>query len=93
MRTQVQKWGDSLVIRIPNAFAAEIGLDLEQEVELTLSDGKLLLVPVMQPALTLEALLTDITPDNLHAEVDTDITPDNLHAEVDSDEPVGNEMW
>jgi antitoxin MazE len=80
MRTRVQKWGNSLAVRIPKAFADEIGLDIEQEVELTLSDGKLLLVPVMQPAMTLEALLADITPDN-------------LHAEVDSNKPVGNEMW
>ena len=80
MRTRVQKWGNSLAVRILNAFAAEIGLDFEQEVELTLSDGKLLLVPVPQPAMTLQALLADIPPDN-------------LHAEVDSNKPVGNEMW
>lgn len=80
MRTRVQKWGDSLAVCIPKAFAAKIGLDLDGEVELTLSDGKLLLVPVIQPVMTLEALLADITPDN-------------LHAEVDSNKPVGNEMW
>jgi len=80
MRTRVQKWGDSLVVRIPKAFADEIGLDLDKEVVPTLSGGKLLLASVPQSVMILETLLADITPDN-------------LHAEVDSDEPVGNEMW
>ena len=71
MRTRVQKWGNSLALRIPKAFAIEVGLQRETSVELSLSDGKLVITPVTEPKLNLKQLLAKVTKENLHHEVDT----------------------
>ena len=44
MKTRVQKWGNSLALRIPKSFADEAGLRRETSVEVSLSDGKLIAV-------------------------------------------------
>jgi antitoxin MazE len=71
MRTRVQKWGNSLALRIPKSFAAEVGLQQEASVEISLADGGLVIRPVAEPKLTLEQLLAGVTRQNLHHEVDT----------------------
>ena len=71
MRTRVQRWGNSLAVRIPKSFAAELRLDHDSEVDLTLVDGKLAVMPVQSPAFTLDELLAGVTESNLHQEVDT----------------------
>ena len=80
MRTRVQKWGNSLALRIPKSFAAEVGLEEDLPVEMSLIDGKLVVVPDVEPKLTLEQLLTRVTEDN-------------LHREVDAGPAVGSEAW
>ena len=80
MRTRVQKWGNSLALRIPKSFATEVGLQRETSIELTLADGKLVITPVANPKPTLKQLLAKVTKDNLHHEVDTGVA-------------VGNETW
>jgi len=80
MRTRVQKWGNSLAVRIPKAFAAEIGLEEDAAVELKLSDGRLLVEPAVPSQPSLESLLRRITKKNLHREVQTGPA-------------VGNELW
>jgi antitoxin MazE len=71
MRTRVQKWGNSLAIRIPRAFAAQAGIERDASVELTLEAGKLVVVPALPDVPTLDELLSGITPENLHDEVTT----------------------
>ena len=71
MRTRVQKWGNSLALRIPKPFATEIGLQRNSPVEVSLVNGRLVIVPVIEPALTLEHLLAQVTEGNLHGEVET----------------------
>jgi len=44
MLTKVQKWGNSLAVRIPSAFAKQIRLSAGSDVELRLENGKLILV-------------------------------------------------
>ncbi len=80
MKTRVQKWGNSLALRIPKSFANEVGLQKETSVEVSLADGKLIITPVTKPKLTLRQLLAKVTKENLHHEVDTGST-------------VGNETW
>lgn len=80
MHTRVQKWGNSLAVRIPKSFATEIGIDQDSEVELSLLDGTLVLVPVAPRSLTLSDLLAAITDENLHTEIPTGTV-------------VGNESW
>jgi antitoxin MazE len=70
MRTKVQQWGNSLALRIPKSFAAELGLKPEARVDLRLEDGKLWLEPVKQLVYRLEDLVEAITEENLHAEQD-----------------------
>ena len=71
MKTRIQKWGNSLAIRIPKAFATEVGLKEDSEVDVSLKSGKLVVVPVEKPGLTLKALVAKITEENVHREVDT----------------------
>jgi antitoxin MazE len=42
MKTRVQKWGNSLALRIPKAFAAKAKLCEDAPVELTFVKGTLL---------------------------------------------------
>ena len=39
MKTRVQKWGNSLAVRIPKSFAAEVGLHEDAAVELSVAKG------------------------------------------------------
>jgi antitoxin MazE len=71
MKTRVQKWGNSLALRIPKSFATEAGLDRDSSVEVSLKDGKLTIVPDTKPKFTLKQLLSQVTNENLHHEVDT----------------------
>ena len=80
MLAKVQKWGNSLAVRIPRAFASEAQLENDSLVEITLVDGQIVVTPVVAVGWTLEGLLEEITPANLHGEVDTGIA-------------AGNEAW
>lgn len=80
MKTRVQKWGNSLALRIPKSFAAEAGLHADAAVELSLVEGTLMVQPVTPQRLTLEQLLSGVTDENLPGEWDTGPT-------------VGKEVW
>ena len=69
METRVQRWGNSLAVRIPKPLADEIGLKDNSPVQLSLHDRQLVVVPVPKPVFSLEALLAQVTADNCHAEV------------------------
>jgi len=71
VKSRIQKWGNSLALRIPKSFAQEIGLDRDVPVDMSLEDGRLIVAPVTEPPMTLERLLEQITEDNIHREVDT----------------------
>jgi antitoxin MazE len=70
MQTKVQRWGNSLAVRIPKAFADDMGLSEESAIEMELADGALRLSPAA-PTYRLEDLLAEVTDENLHEEVDT----------------------
>ena len=80
MRTKVQKWGNSLALRIPKAFATDAQLENNSIVELSLVEGQIVIKPLTEPAWTLEELLSGITSENLHNAIDTG-------------DAVGNEAW
>jgi len=71
MLTHIQKWGNSLALRIPQAVAREIGLNQDSSVEISLEDGKLIVAPVVKGKVTLEKLLAQVTDENIHREVNT----------------------
>jgi len=80
MKTKVQKWGNSLALRIPKPFAAEAGLENGASVDLHLEAGKLIISPSSEAPYTLDDLLQRITPKN-------------IHGEIDLGRPVGREAW
>lgn len=71
MKTRVQKWGNSLALRIPKTFAAEAGLRENTSVNLSLREGKLIVQPLAEEPLTLEQLLRGVTDENIHGEWST----------------------
>lgn len=71
MQTRIQKWGNSLGVRIPRGLAEDLGLGVGSEVALSTRDGDLLVRPALPVRLNLDELLAEVTPDNLHASVDT----------------------
>ncbi len=79
MQARVQKWGNSLAVRIPKPFALDVGLMQNSLVSVSIIEGNLLLEPIKSTP-SLDALLAGITQDNLHQEIETGI-------------PVGNEVW
>lgn len=71
MKSRVQKWGNSLALRIPKSFAEEAGLQVHSAVELSLVKGRLVVEPIAPQPLTLEELLQGITDENLPGEWET----------------------
>jgi len=80
MKTSVQRWGNSLALRIPRAYALETCLADGSEVELSLQSGALVVQPVRRKKHSLEGLLKQVTTANRHNAVDTG-------------QPVGGEVW
>ncbi len=70
MESRIQRWGNSLAVRIPKPLAVEIGLEDNSTVELSLENGKLVVAPVAHPGPSLTELLARVTTKNLHREVD-----------------------
>ncbi len=70
MQSAIQKWGNSLAVRIPRAFAAELGLEQGGEIDLAVEDGALVLRPKRGPTYQLDDLLAQVTEENQHEEQD-----------------------
>ena len=71
MRTKIQRWGHSLALRIPQPFAIEAKLVDRTEVDLTVTNGRLVVTAARKPPRSLDDLLSRVTKRNLHGEVDT----------------------
>lgn len=80
MLTKVQKWGNSLALRIPKAFALDAQLENDSVVEVSLIDGQIVIKLIAAPTWTLEQLLSGINNNNIHHEFDTG-------------NAIGNEVW
>jgi antitoxin MazE len=70
VQAKVQRWGNSLAVRIPKPFAEEVGLEAGTIVDMRLVDEGLLVAPAPDEALSLDDLLDGVTKANIHAEVD-----------------------
>ncbi|MEW5993689.1 MAG: AbrB/MazE/SpoVT family DNA-binding domain-containing protein [Candidatus Zixiibacteriota bacterium] len=80
MRLRVQKWGNSLALRIPKPFAEEAKVKQGSVVDLSVAEGKLVAVPMKREKWSLSKLLEAVTKKN-------------LHGETDFGQPVGREVW
>ena len=70
VQTRVQKWGNSLGVRIPRGLAEEVGLGAGSEVSLSAKDGELVVKPSVPARLSLDDLLADVSEENLHSSID-----------------------
>lgn len=80
MKTVLQKWGNSLALRIPRTVAAEIAVAEGHAVDLQVSKGRIVVAPVTKKRYELADLIAGMTAKN-------------GHAEVESGKPRGRESW
>jgi antitoxin MazE len=71
MQTKIQKWGNSLGLRIPRSFAAEAQVEEGATVDLSVENGRLLVRPLRVRKYSLNGLLRKVSRRNLHGEVST----------------------
>ncbi len=80
MITKIQKWGNSLAVRIPRSVAQDTHLSSGNAVDVVVQDGRIVIAPARQPRFHLDELLKRVTPQN-------------RHSECDSGASVGREAW
>ena len=78
MHTQVQKWGNSLGIRIPKFLAQKLNLHSGSQVELDANNHHLIITKLSSE---LDMLLDQINESNCHQE------------QFEDDKNVGSESW
>lgn len=71
MKMRLEPAGTGLTLRIPRQLAEDARLKPNSLVEVTLVDGKLVVVPLGQPKYTLKELVAGITKKNRHSEIQT----------------------
>jgi len=73
MKSKIQKWGNSLAIRIPKSFAIQTEVEQDSIIDLSVIDGKIIVEPKKQkPKYNLAELLEEINEENIHSETDWD---------------------
>ena len=70
MQVTMRKWGNSIGVRIPAVILTELNLSAEKKVDVRAEAGRIIIEPIIDSQETLEQLLGQITPDNLHSEID-----------------------
>jgi antitoxin MazE len=83
MKTEFLRWGNSLALRVPSAFAKEIGASAGKRAEMTVEDGALI-VKVAAPRRRRRYRLDDLI---------VGISRESYHREIDWGGAVGNETW
>lgn len=78
MHVRVQKWGNSLAVRIPKPLAEDAEVKEGTVLNLALSDGKVVETPVRRGKLSLTQLLAKVNR--------------NLHTEVELGSPIGRPL-
>ncbi|PSO49498.1 MAG: AbrB/MazE/SpoVT family DNA-binding domain-containing protein [Cyanobacteria bacterium SW_9_44_58] len=81
MTTSIQKWGNSLAVRIPRAIAKQANLEEGANVSFSISEeGFVVLIPQRKKQYTLDELLEGVTPEH-------------FEGEMDWGDSVGEEIW
>jgi len=80
MRARIQKWGNSLAVRIPKSYARDVQIEWDSVVDIALVNGKIIIQPVKEAPLSLDDLLASVTDEN-------------IHEEIDMGPPAGAEVW
>ena len=80
MITKIQKWGNSLAVRIPRSVAQDTNLTSGNPVDVAVQDGQIVIAPARRTRFHLNDLLKGVTAQN-------------RHLESDSGAAVGREAW
>lgn len=78
MLSSLQKWGNSLALRIPKPMAESLGVGPGSQVKIHAEVGRIVITPMARYSL---------------AELLDKVTAENIHGETDSSGPVGGEVW
>jgi len=68
MEARIQRWGNSLAIRLPAAILKQAELDQDARVNISVDGSRIVLEPIVK--YELKDLLARITDDNRHEVVD-----------------------
>ncbi len=70
MRSKIQKWGNSLAVRIPKSAADKIGLKEQDAIDVAIEGDRVVILPVLKKEYSLKDLLKGVTKKNMHGEED-----------------------
>lgn len=70
MRAKVQKWGNSLAIRIPKTVSKETSITDGTAVDISVKEG-VIVVSRAKKGFLLKELLEKVTDENIHQEIST----------------------
>lgn len=69
MKTKIQKWGNSLGVRLPKNITEQKALREGAGVSVSIKDNQIVIEPIEEVA-ALEDLLSRVSVENLHGETD-----------------------
>jgi antitoxin MazE len=69
MQATIRKWGNSAALRLPMSALKEAAISVDQNVNIVVTRGRILIEPVQAVAYDLDDLVNAITPENAHSEV------------------------
>ena len=70
METKIQKWGNSLAVRLPKVFADQTGIENGSNVRIFVEDGKIVVLPLKDREALLQSMLNQINDSTVHEAVD-----------------------
>ncbi|RPI70955.1 MAG: AbrB/MazE/SpoVT family DNA-binding domain-containing protein [Ignavibacteriales bacterium] len=70
MKATIQKWGNSLAIRIPKSITKDTRVSEGSNIDIMIENGKIVLSPIKKEY-SLKELLKNITIENIHSEIST----------------------
>lgn len=70
MHAVIKKWGNSAAVRVPRSVLTEMGLGVDDPVDIRVEGGRIVIEHAAPLAPRLEDLLGGVTADNLHDEAD-----------------------
>ncbi|MCB9818744.1 AbrB/MazE/SpoVT family DNA-binding domain-containing protein [Candidatus Nomurabacteria bacterium] len=79
MKTKIQKWGNSLGVRLPKSITEQKALRAGLGVSIVIKDNQIVIEP-REEELSLESMLSTVSADN-------------IHKETDWSKAQGNEVW
>lgn len=80
METTIQKWGNSLAVRVPRSIAQKLALKVGSTIAMREEKKTIIIQVAPKTRKSLKELIAMIHPEN-------------IHEEVDWGKPVGKEIW